>query len=729
MRRSSIVILALVFARFCSPATAQDRVRPVPGPPPKAPIHEVIESYFGHEIRDPYRYMEESTPEAVDWIRQQGAYTEQLLGAIPERDRLREHLRKLDQQMDARFQFVTKLPGNSYLYSKSSPTDDVFKLYIRHGLQGRERLLVDPERFRTPGGPAASLELVYPSPDGSRVAYAVSIGNSERVSMHILDTASGKDIEKPIGNVLRFSWVNWSSDGRVLFYNLMPTLPAGSSPSERYLNSTARRHRLGADSSQDAVLVGSADGAPLKIEPTQFASIYLPPGSRWALAAISDGVRNERALYLASQAAVTRGYPKWQKIVDFTDRVTDFAVHGDDLFLLTQQGATRGRVITLRLPGGKIVGARTILQASAAAPMSLGAARDALYVTLREGAAGQLLRISYRTKKPEPVAIPMEGIAEIYSADQRFDGALFTVHGWVRGPGIYEYGASGLRDTQLRAESAAEKAADLEATYLQVTSYDGVRVPLTLVHRRGMQRNGNSMVYLVGYGSYGATFDPFFDAFALAWYENGGAIAVAHVRGGGEYGEEWHHAGQKSTKANTWRDFIACAEYLVREKYTRPERLVGAGISAGGILIGRAITERPDLFAAALIGAGTTDMVRGEFQRNGPINIPEFGTVKAEQDFASLFEMSAYHHVTDGTKYPAVLLSTGLNDPVVDPWQPAKMAARLQAATASSKPVLLRVDNAGHDQWGSTRSELYALRADQLTFLLWQVRSQPKSER
>src|SRR5215469_6718779 len=315
----------------------------------------------------------------------------------------------------------------------------------------------------------------------------------------------------------------------------------------------------------------------------------------------------------------------------------------------------------------------------------------------------------------------MSGIPEVYSADPRLDGLLFTIHGWTSAPVVYSYSAGRVRDTGLRPLSDAESKADLQVTHVEVVSHDAVKIPLTIVHKRGMQHNGDNMFYLTGYGSYGASEDPTFDAFLLAWYEHGGAVAVAHVRGGGEFGEEWHRGGMKSTKPNTWRDFIACAEYLIQQKYSRPERLVGHGVSAGGILIGRAIAERPDLFGAALIAAGTTDMLRGEFQKNGPVNVPEFGSVKNAQEFPALLEMSAYHHVKDGTKYPAVLLTTGWNDPVVDPWQPAKMAARLQVATASGKPVLLRVDNAGHDSWGSTRSELRALRADQLAFMIWQI--------
>jgi prolyl oligopeptidase len=213
---------------------------------------------------------------------------------------------------------------------------------------------------------------------------------------------------------------------------------------------------------------------------------------------------------------------------------------------------------------------------------------------------------------------------------------------------------------------------------------------------------------------------PFFNPQLLAWYERGGVYAVAHVRGGGEYGEEWHRAGQKRTKPNTWRDFIACAEYLVGKKYTSPARLAGMGMSAGGILIGRAVTERPELFGAAVIGVGLTDMLRYETTANGVPNIAEFGSVKTREGFEALREMSAYHHVRAGAAYPAVLLTTGINDPRVAPWLPAKMAARLQAATSSGRPVLLRVDyEAGHGV-GSTRRQFAEEITDIMTFLLWQ---------
>jgi len=240
------------------------------------------------------------------------------------------------------------------------------------------------------------------------------------------------------------------------------------------------------------------------------------------------------------------------------------------------------------------------------------------------------------------------------------------------------------------------------------------------VHQKSAARNGTLPTLLFGYGAYGSSYDPYFSPLFLSWIERGGVIAVAHVRGGGEYGEDWHRAGEKLTKLNTVFDFIACAEYLVAGHYTTPRYLAGQGTSAGGILIGGALTWRPDLFGAVIDLVGVTDTLRFELTPNGPPNTGEFGSVKTEEGFHGLYAMSAYAHVRDGTAYPAVLLHTGANDPRVDPWIIAKMAARLQAASTSGKPILLDVDyDAGHGV-GSQREQTRKLWADEMAFALWQ---------
>ena len=258
-----------------------------------------------------------------------------------------------------------------------------------------------------------------------------------------------------------------------------------------------------------------------------------------------------------------------------------------------------------------------------------------------------------------------------------------------------------------------DEPAEVESKETKAPSHDGILVPLSLIYKKGIKLDGSHPTLLVGYGAYSITIDPYFNPRDLAWIEQGGILAFAHVRGGGEYGEEWHKAGMLQNKPNTWRDFIACAEYLIKQGYTSSAKLAGQGGSAGGILIGRAFTERPELFAAALSDVGLSDMIRDMFSPDGPLNVPEYGDLKNQQGFQNLFEISAYYHVKDGIRYPAVMITTGMNDPRVVPWEPGKMAARLQAATASGKPVLLRVDyQGGHGTIGGTRTQAEELSAD-----------------
>ncbi len=252
-------------------------------------------------------------------------------------------------------------------------------------------------------------------------------------------------------------------------------------------------------------------------------------------------------------------------------------------------------------------------------------------------------------------------------------------------------------------------------------SYDGTLIPLSIVHKKGIDLDGSHPTILRGYGAYGLLLEPVFDPTSVAWVEHGGVLAIAHIRGGGEYGEDWHRAGFKLTKTNTIFDFIACAQYLVDAHYTSPSYLAANGASAGGVTVGGALTWRPDLFGVILDQVGISDTLRVETQRNGPPNIVEFGSVATPAGFHGLYAMGAYVHVHDGTSYPAAMFLTGANDPRVSPSQMLKMAARVQAATASHRPVLLRIDyDAGHGI-GSTTSQREITLADMWSFALWQM--------
>jgi prolyl oligopeptidase len=299
---------------------------------------------------------------------------------------------------------------------------------------------------------------------------------------------------------------------------------------------------------------------------------------------------------------------------------------------------------------------------------------------------------------------------------------VFEVGTWTRFGGYYAYDASAgvVVDTKLQPQGRYDNPGDLVSTEVRVKSHDGTLVPLSIVHRKGIKLDGSAPTILYGYGAYGISQTPFFRPQYLAWFERGGVFAVAHVRGGGENGEEWYKGGFQQTKPNTWKDAIACAEWLIAKGYTSSARLAIEGGSQGGIFVGRSITERPELFGAAIDEVPVSDAIRSSFESNGELDKTEMGTTETEAGFRALYAMSPYHHIADGVKYPAVLVTTGINDPRVDAWQAAKMAARLQAATTSGKPVLLRVDfDAGHG-FGSTKKQRNEELTDTLAFLLWQ---------
>jgi prolyl oligopeptidase len=698
---------------------------PPPSGPPTAPVREVTDDYFGTKVTDPYRYMEDlNNAEVSAWMKAQNAYTRTELARIPGRADLLARIQQLDESAPARVTYVRRSPSGRYFYLKALSREPMFKLYMRDGLNGKEQLLVDPEKMSAAGGQPYAINYFSPSDDGRYVAYGVSPGGSEDAVLHILDTRSLRDLTEAIDRVLLGGSVRWLPGGGSLLYNRLQKVASEAPATEKYLKSRVYLHVLGTDPEKDSAVFGYDVSPSMKVEASDFSFLITDPASNYALGLIKHGVQNEITAYVAPRNSIRKPNARWRKVCDVEDQVTNFALRGDDLYLLTHRDASRFKVIRTHAASPDLTHAEVVVPSSEAVITDLGAASDALYVELRDGAIGRLARVSYRAgAKPEPIALPLDGAVGLFPPDTRLPGALFVLTTWTRAPRIYGYEpkTKATTDTGLRPVGQFDAPKDVEFVEVKARSHDGTMVPLSIIHRRGLKLDGSHPTLLDGYGAYGISRDPSFDPKLLAWLERGGVYAVAHVRGGGEYGEDWHLAGKKLTKPNTWRDFLACAEYLIDKKYTSPAHLSGTGGSAGGILIGRAITERPELFAAALILVGATDSLRTEQMAGGPANIPEFGTVKEPDGFKGLYEMSAYAHVKNGTAYPAVMLITGINDPRVAPWQAAKMAARLQASSTSGKPVLLRIDyEAGHGI-GSTKKQQQEQRADEYSFLLWQL--------
>jgi prolyl oligopeptidase len=693
--------------------------------PPVARIDPVTDVYFGTPVTDEYRYMEKlDDPEVKAWFKGQNAFCRAVLDRIPGRTALLDRITALDASRTIHVG-LPEVSGGSYFYKKRRLNDAISKVYMRPGLTGAERLLIDPDAKEHRAGEHNAINYFVPSQDGNKVAYGISVGGSEDSVLHVVNSADGKDTSDIIDRA-RFGGVSWLPGGDSFFYNRLQKLPAGAPVTDKYQNSRVFWHKLGDDPDKDRPIFGAGLSPLASVASQDMPYCALVPGSNYVFGLVSHGVMNEITLYIAPLAAVTGARDAaaipWVKVCDVPDAVTSFDIHGDDLFLLTHRNASRFKLVKTSALKPDFASASVVLPAGDAVITNVSAAKEALFVTLRDGGIQKLRRISYADNSSKDVSLPVEGSLD-FSYDPRAEGGLVALTGWTRAYLIYALDSAHntLVPTNLQPQGPYDAPDDLISEEVKVKAADGTLIPLTIVYKKGLKRDGSTPAWIEGYGAYGVSIDPGFGAIELAWLEKGCIKAYAHVRGGGEYGEDWHLAGKMLTKPNTWNDFIACAQYLVDNKYTSPAKLAGSGTSAGGILIGRALTTRPDLFGTACIDVGVSNALRSEFGANGVPNIPEFGTVKESEGFKALAEMDALSHVRDGVKYPAVLLTTGMNDPRVDPWEVAKMTARLQAATRSGNPVLLRVDyDAGHGL-GSTKQQFFDLLADEESFFLWQA--------
>ena len=723
-------IAGLVDARSQSAGSGPQSASPTGATPAslRAPVKAVTDDYFGTKVADPYRYLENlDDPGVRAWVKSENDFTRAALATIPGREQLLARIRELDQsgpQVQAR-----RLPGDVYLLLKMLPGENTQKLYVRHGLSGQDRLLIDPEKITLAAADQGKgtnvINGLAVSNNGAYIALGIEPGGDElHGELHVIDASTGKETGDVITQVGAEAWTPyWLPDDRSFVYGRLQTLPPGASAAEVRQKFRAYLHLLGTDPGKDQPVFGYGVVPSIAVDPSLIASVRTEPESRWALGILNGSTTPNSAYYVEPVSNLGRTNTAWRKVADFSEGVTDVALHDDDLYLLTYRNAPRYEVLRTNAERPDLASAEVVVPAGQAVVTGINSAQDALYVQLLDGGVNRILRVPYGPHpQVEAVVLPFAGSAFI-GTDPRLPGALLYLTSWTNALKIYGYDpqTKKVTDTELQPSGPYDAPPTIESIEVKVSGYDGTQIPLSISYPKNIKLDGSNPTLIEGYGAYGISFTPYYEPGRLAWHEKGGVYAVCHVRGGGEYGEEWHLAAKGSTKPNTWRDFIACAQYLIDKKYTSEARLGGEGVSAGGILIGRTITSKPELFAAAIDKVGMSDTLRSEQTQNGETNIPEFGSVKSEAGFKALYEMSAYDHIQDGKAYPAVLLETGINDPRVDPWQMMKMTARLQAASSSGKPVLLRVDYAGgHGAMGATREQADEQLADEWSFLLWQ---------
>jgi prolyl oligopeptidase len=695
--------------------------------PPVAPERIVVDDYFGTKISDAYRYMEDfKSAEVQAWVKGQAEFAERTLQALPGRAVLLARIDELDAGAPYSISGVERQPNGDLFYFKQRAHENIGKIYFRDVKTGAERLLIDPETFpKRHAEEHFSLAFFRVSPDASQVLYGYAASGSEETTIRVFDLPTGKDLPDAIDRIeAEYALPYWLPDGKSFVYGRRRKIAADAPPTEGFKFTQALHHRLGTDPAHDPIVFGSESPGSPKFAELDFPAVIVAAESDWVVGQVKHGDETDMTLYAAPRKSLGSPDVKWTKLCDRADLVTDFAVRGHDVYLLTATDAPRFQIVRTSLAEPNFAQATTIVAPSEQVVESLTVAQDALYVGMLNGVQNKIYRVPFAdVAEPELITLPGdEPSADFGAARADLPGLFIRTRSWIRDGQIYRYdpATKQLINTELVPAGKFSAPAGLVATEVMVASHDGVPVPLSIIHRRDLKLDGTNPTILSGYGAYGHISLMNYDPTNLAWLERGGVLATAHVRGGGAFGKQWHHAGRKSTKPNTWKDFIACAEYLVEQRYTSSAKLAGKGGSAGGILIGRSITARPDLFAAANIAVGCTDMLRFETTMNGPPNIPEFGTVTKPDEFQGLLAMSTIHQIREGEKYPAVILTHGINDPRVEPWESAKATARFQAATGSGRPVLFRVDyHSGHGI-GSTRRQRHEEKADVWSFFLWQ---------
>ncbi|MGG1943415.1 prolyl oligopeptidase family serine peptidase [Trinickia sp. NRRL B-1857] len=700
--------------------------------PPVAPVRPVTNVYFGTPFVDPYRYMENlKDPEVQDWMKAQNDYTRRALAAIPAREGLAQRVETLMGGDLRRTSFTRR--GHRLFYQTAAAGDNLLKLAYRDGVNGEEHVLVDPAKLSTDSTRHFALDWYMPSWDGRYVAYGISEGGSEQSVLHVIDVQTGRQLAESIDRTSSCI-VSWRNDNRSFFYLRYPKVGPDTPPALQEYNAVAHVHVLGQNENGDGDVAVFGRGVSPKIDVPegQAAYVMVSPDSPYAVAVANHNMdNNPNTFYVTRIADIHGADTPWRKIASPEDGVVDVQLHGDRLYALTGKDASRFKIVSAPLAHPDLARAQVVVPEGTNVIDSFTLGADGIYLAERAGATFELHRAGFDGKNDTTIALPFAGAIHDLATDTKLPGVMFALHSWTKSPRELAYapGAAGAADTGLIPPSKTESD-DLQAQESFAISYDGTRVPVSIISKKDIKADGTHPTIIYGYGSYGLSMDPNYQPAWRAWFEQGGIMTVVHMRGGGEYGDAWHRAGQKQWKINTMFDFLAGAHYMIDHGYTQRQYLVANGRSAGGIVMGGALTIDPGLFRVVLDDVGVSDTLRFETEPNGPPNVPEMGSTATEAGFHGVYSMSAYAHIHDGTPYPAVMFTTGANDPRVSPWHMLKMTARVQAATSSGRPVLLRVDyDAGHGI-GSSVKQTADRFADEWAFALWQTGAsafQPKS--
>jgi len=682
---------------------------------PQTPKKPITHEYHGVKVEDNYQWLEQDDDPAVKaWSNAQSQRSRDYLDKLPDRAAIEKQLTDWYAKTSPSYSGIVSRPGILFARKFQPPKQQQMLVMLASAEDLKsEKIVLDPNKL-DPSGKTA-IDWFVPSRDGKYVAMSISQGGSEDGTLYVYETATGKPLKDSIAHVqypTAGGSAAWNADGTGIYYTRFPR--KGQRPdADLNFYQQVYFHKIGTADSKDIYSIGKDFPriAEIKLETSH--------DGNYILATVANGDGGDFAHYLLGRDG------NWKQLTQFSDRIKAARIGRDGaLYLLSRAEAPLGKVLRAPLDKPELANATVIVPPSDAVIQFMEPTADAIYVGDLLGGPSQIRRFGLDGTGQTIVPIPnISAVTEMESLED--NSLLFRDVSYTESATWFHLTGNAPPTRTALVDSSPVSFADIEVSREMATSKDGTKVPLTIIRKKGTKLDGDNPVLLYGYGGYEISMQPGFDFTRRLWFDRGGAWVVANIRGGGEFGDEWHKAGNLTKKQNVFDDFAAAAQYLINEKWTRPERLAILGGSNGGLLMGAMITQHPDLVRAVVSAVGIYDMLRVELAPNGAFNVTEFGTVKDPDQFKALYAYSPYHHVADGTNYPSILFMTGANDGRVAPYHSRKMLARLDEANKSSNPILLRTSTSSGHGIGTALSERIKQLADEYSFLFAQLEMRP----
>ncbi len=698
--RTALPAIPLLVALVTSAQTS-----PVKVPPPRTRVEAVAENFGGVAVEDPYRWLEDQkSPETRAWINEQNRYTQSILGSLPGRETVR---RRIEQLLKIDTINTPIARGDRYFFSKRLADQSQPVIYLRQGLRGPDQVLVDPNKLSADRSSSVFISDV--SEDGKLLAYATRQGGADEVSITLLDVDARREMPDRLPSA-RYSGFSIKPDRGGFYYARSITDGAGN-----YTGSRVYYHRMGTAISRDEEMFGKGYG------PTEIVIPRLSDDGRYLAIYVLHG-SSKTDVFIKNLETDGPIRPLAKDI----DASFDGEIAHDRMYLLTNLQTPHRRILEVDLKRPEREHWREIIPETDSVISTFSLAGGHLFVNYLERVSSRIKVFDAEGKHVRDINLPSIGSASDVAGRWDRDEAFYSFNSFAQPNTIYRYQVStGRQEVWARIKVPVE-GERIEIKQVWYDSKDGVKIPMFLVSRKGMKQDGMRPTLMTGYGGFNVSRTPDYSAQAAFWVEQGGLFALPNLRGGGEFGEKWHKAGMLDRKQKVFDDFIAAAEWLIKNRYTNPSKLAIMGRSNGGLLVGAALTQRPDLFQAVSCGYPLLDMLRYHRFLVARFWVPEYGSAENPQQFGYLRRYSPYHNVRDGERYPAVLFTTGDSDTRVAPLHARKMTARLQAATRSERPILLRYDTkAGHSSGQPVSKQVEDL-TDEMVFLLWQLRVTPR---